>query len=226
MVGEAADGAEAVALARAQRPDVVLMDIRMPALDGLEATRRIVAEPALRARRVLVLTTFELDEYVFERAARRGRGLPAQGRRPARPAARRRVVAAGESLLAAAVTRRVIEAFARARAHRPRASAGSTSSPSARRDRRARRHRPVQRRDRRAPGHQPRHRAHPCLARDAQARRARPRAARRLRLRGRARDARSRGDVDRPRRTTPDLRTPRSRRAPDDRRPGAAASWS
>ena len=66
VVGEAGDGATAVDLARSARPDVVLMDIRMPVLDGLEATRRIAADKLLRDVRVLVLTTFELDEYVFE----------------------------------------------------------------------------------------------------------------------------------------------------------------
>ena len=66
VVAEAADGVEAVRLARQTRPDVVLMDIRMPGVDGLEATRRITAEPQLRDTRVVILTTFELDEYVFE----------------------------------------------------------------------------------------------------------------------------------------------------------------
>src|SRR5688500_15916251 len=66
VVGEAGDGESGLALVREARPDVVLMDIRMPAMDGLEATRRITTDPALEAVRVLILTTFELDEYVFE----------------------------------------------------------------------------------------------------------------------------------------------------------------
>ena len=92
VVGEAANGREAVDLVAVERPDVVLMDIRMPEMDGLEATRRIIAAPTADTR-VLILTTFDLDEYVFERAARGRERLPAQGhpaRRPPRRGARRR----------------------------------------------------------------------------------------------------------------------------------------
>ncbi len=109
VVGEAADGREAVTVARATRPDVVLMDIRMPVLDGLEATRRIVGDPHLDGVRVLVLTTFEVDEYVFEALRAGASGFLLKDVEPDDLRAAVRVVAAGQSLLAPAVTRRVIE---------------------------------------------------------------------------------------------------------------------
>jgi DNA-binding NarL/FixJ family response regulator len=115
VVGEARDGREAIASARALRPHVVLMDIRMPALDGIEATRRIVQEQSLP--RVLILTTFDLDEYVYEalRAGASGFLLKDAGREELIHAVR--VVAAGEALLSPTITRRLIEDYAR----RPRA---------------------------------------------------------------------------------------------------------
>ncbi|HET9612250.1 MAG TPA: response regulator transcription factor [Acidimicrobiales bacterium] len=109
VVGEAADGDEAVAVARARRPDVVLMDIRMPAVDGLEATRRIVGDQHLDGVRVLVLTTFELDEYVFESLRAGASGFLLKDVEPDDLRSAVRTVAAGHSLLAPAVTRRVIE---------------------------------------------------------------------------------------------------------------------
>jgi len=112
VVGEAADGAEAVAVARATRPDVVLMDIRMPVVDGLEATRRIVDDPHLAGVRVLVLTTFEVDEYVFEALRAGASGFLLKDVEPDDLRAAVRVVAAGQSLLAPAVTRRVIDELA------------------------------------------------------------------------------------------------------------------
>jgi DNA-binding NarL/FixJ family response regulator len=114
VVGEAADGQEAVDQARALRPDVVLMDIRMPVLDGLEATRRIAADPHLERVRVLVLTTFEADEYVFDalRAGASGFLLKDVDAPDLHNAIR--VVADGQSMLAPAVTRRVIDTFTRA----------------------------------------------------------------------------------------------------------------
>ena len=112
VVGEAGDGAAAVELARSTRPDVVLMDIRMPVLDGLEATRRIVADELLAGVRVLVLTTFELDEYVFEALAAGASGFLLKNTDPVELLRAVRVVAEGEALLAPSVTRRLIAEFA------------------------------------------------------------------------------------------------------------------
>ncbi|RMI37152.1 response regulator [Streptomyces triticirhizae] len=116
VVAEAADGEQAVRAARLTRPDVVLMDIRMPGVDGLEATRRIAADPGLAATRVLVLTTYEADEYVFESLRAGAGGFLLKDVEPDELREAIRTVAAGRSLLAPAVTRRVIEEFARLRA--------------------------------------------------------------------------------------------------------------
>ena len=112
VVGEAADGAAALDLARRERPDVVLMDIRMPVLDGLEATRRLAADPALADVRVLVLTTFELDEYVFEALRAGAGGFVVKDAEPGELLRAIRVVAGGDSLLSPSVTRRIVETFA------------------------------------------------------------------------------------------------------------------
>jgi DNA-binding NarL/FixJ family response regulator len=111
VVGEAGDGEEAVAEARRLRPDVALMDIRMPVLDGIEATRRIVA--AQPETRVLVLTTFGLDAYVFDALRAGASGFMLKDAPPEEIAAAVRIVARGEALLAPAVTRAVVEEFAR-----------------------------------------------------------------------------------------------------------------
>ncbi|WP_194925465.1 response regulator [Catenulispora pinisilvae] len=112
-VGQAATGAEAVELAARQHPDVVLMDIRMPGMDGIEATRRITAGPATPAIRVLILTTFDVDEYVFSALRAGASGFLLKDTPPADLLAAIRVVAAGEALLAPSVTRRLIEEFTR-----------------------------------------------------------------------------------------------------------------
>jgi DNA-binding NarL/FixJ family response regulator len=114
VVGEAADGARAVELARSAAADVVLMDIRMPGVDGLEATRRIAADEGLAGVRVLVLTTFQHDEYVFSALRAGAGGFLLKDADPEELLRATRVVAAGEALLAPAVTRRVVEAFAAA----------------------------------------------------------------------------------------------------------------
>jgi len=112
VVGEAADGAEAVRLAREWDPDVVLMDIRMPGVDGLEATRRIVADERLTDVRVVVLTTFDLDEYVFEALRVGASGFLVKDTEPVELIHAVRVVAGGDALLSPGVTRRLIAQFA------------------------------------------------------------------------------------------------------------------
>jgi DNA-binding NarL/FixJ family response regulator len=122
VVGEAANGEQAVALARQQHPDVLLMDIRMPVLDGIEATRRIRADPDLAAVRVLILTTFDLDEHVFAALTAGASGFLLKDATPEEIVYAVRVVAAGESLLAPAVTTRLVREFAsRPTVGRPRA---------------------------------------------------------------------------------------------------------
>ena len=111
VVGEAADGREAVDLAQRARPDVMLMDIRMPEMDGLEATRRITSDDATASTRVLILTTFDLDEYVFEALRAGASGFLLKDTLPDELLAAVRVVAGGEALLAPKVTRRLIEQF-------------------------------------------------------------------------------------------------------------------
>jgi DNA-binding NarL/FixJ family response regulator len=112
VVGEAGDGAQAITLARQHRPDVVLMDIRMPILDGIEATRAITGDPGTAGTRVLILTTFDLDDYVY-RALRAGAsGFLLKDTAPEQMLEAIRVLAAGDALLAPGITRRLIHEFA------------------------------------------------------------------------------------------------------------------
>lgn len=111
VCGEAADGAEAVRLARETRPDVVVMDIRMPGTDGLEATRQITGDPGLSGVRVLVLTTFDVDSYVYDALRAGASGFLLKDIEPVELLRALRVVGAGDALLAPTVTRRLIAEF-------------------------------------------------------------------------------------------------------------------
>ncbi|HEU4489396.1 MAG TPA: response regulator transcription factor [Jiangellales bacterium] len=119
LVGTADSGTAAVALAREARPDVLLMDVRMPGLDGIEATRRITTDPATSSVRVLVLTTFDLDEYVYGALRAGASGFLLKDVPPEQLLQAIRVVAAGEALIAPSVTRRLVAEFARGPAGRP-----------------------------------------------------------------------------------------------------------
>jgi DNA-binding NarL/FixJ family response regulator len=112
VAGEAADGREAVRLAQRVKPDVVLMDIRMPGLDGIEATRRISAEPGLSGTHVVILTTFDLDEYVFEGLRAGAAGFLVKDTEPSELIRAVRVVAGGEALMSPKITLRLIREYA------------------------------------------------------------------------------------------------------------------
>jgi len=113
VVGEAGNGQEAVEVTRRARPDVVLMDVRMPVMDGIEATRQIMTDPAVSGVRTLILTTFDLDEYVFAALRAGASGFLLKDTDPAELLTAIRVVAAGDALLAPSITRRLIGEFAR-----------------------------------------------------------------------------------------------------------------
>lgn len=124
VMSEARDGREALTLARQHHPDVILMDVRMPGLDGIEATKAIADDPGLRDVRVLVLTTFDLDEHVYEAMRSGASGFLLKDVPPESLAAAVRTVAAGDALLAPAVLRRLIDGFL----HRP--APGSRMPPA------------------------------------------------------------------------------------------------
>jgi DNA-binding NarL/FixJ family response regulator len=125
VVGEAADGAQAVSLAKTLRPDVVLMDIRMPVLDGLQATQAITADPRLGGVRIVILTTFELDEYLFEALRYGASGFLVKDTEPVDLVTAVRVVAQGDSLISPGMTRRLVAEFAsRSKAPRPATELG------------------------------------------------------------------------------------------------------
>jgi DNA-binding NarL/FixJ family response regulator len=113
VIGEAATGAEAVQIAASDNPDVLLMDIRMPVMDGIAATRRITGSPGTAGVRVLILTTFDLDEYVYAALRAGASGFLLKDTPPADLLAAIRIIAAGDALLAPAVTRRLIAEFVR-----------------------------------------------------------------------------------------------------------------
>ena len=119
VVAEAADGAQAVAAVLKHRPEVVLMDIRMPEMDGLEATRRILAAPAGRDCRIVILTTFDLDQYVYAALTAGASGFLLKDVSPEQLVAAVRMVRSGDALLAPSITRRLVERFAPRAATRP-----------------------------------------------------------------------------------------------------------
>jgi DNA-binding NarL/FixJ family response regulator len=132
VVGEATDGAQAVDMAMREVPDVVLMDIRMPGMDGLEATRRMARDPRLRSTKVIVLTTFDLDEYVFGALRAGASAFLLKGVEPRALVDAVRTVAGGDALLDAGATRRLIEAYIDADSAQPHAAAALPAALTAR----------------------------------------------------------------------------------------------
>ncbi len=185
VVGEAADGAQAVGLAKTLRPDVVLMDIRMPVLDGLQATRQITSDSRLGNVRIIILTTFELDEYLFEALRYGASGFLVKDTEPVDLVTAVRVVARGDSLVSPVMTKRLIAEFAsRSKEPGPRQRAGRPDRTRARGDG-ARGRRSHQRRDRRAAVYEPGHGPDPREPGDEQAGGPGPRPARGHGLRNR-----------------------------------------
>ena len=190
IVGEASNGAEAVALARELHPDVVLMDIRMPELDGIEATRRILAQNHDPRTNVLILTTFDLDEYVYD-ALRAGASGFLLKDVPARQlVAAIRTVGEGDALLSPSITRRLIEEFAASRAPTAPAPELDELTPRELEVFRLRRDRQDKQRDRRRADHRRDHHQDARHPHPDEARRSRPRPSRRSRIRDPPRQSR------------------------------------
>ena len=195
VVGESANGAQAVDSAKRLKPHVALMDIRMPEMDGIEATRRIVslAENGADPVRVLMLTTFDLDEYVYDALRAGASGFLLKDVPADQLVAGIRLVAAGEALLAPSVTRRLIAEFSRTRGERSRgAGGGRRADPARARGAEADRPRALQRRDRRGACRLAHHGQDPRRAGAVEARPARPRPGRRRGLRIGTRQSRPR----------------------------------
>ena len=172
VVGEADNGAQAVTIARDRLADVVLMDIRMPTVDGLEATRRMAADENLAGVKVLILTTFESDEYVYEALQAGASGFLVKDTEPEELLRAIRVVARGDALLSPGITRRLIADIAARGPSRPSFPSGAVGADRPRAgDHDAGRPRPIERRDRRPAVPQPPDREDSCQPRDAQARR-------------------------------------------------------
>ncbi len=193
VVGEAATGTEAVKLTRELHPDVVLMDIRMPDLDGIEATRQILADNREPNPRVLILTTFDLDEYVYDALRAGASGFLLKDVPPDQLAAGVRMVGDGDALLAPSITRRLIEEFAASRTPGVAIPGFSRAQPPRTRCLPTPRQRHEQQRNRRRAHHRRDHGKDPHHANPQQARRPRPRPSGRPRLRNRTRHPENQG---------------------------------
>ena len=187
VVGEAATGREAVALVKRTKPDVVLMDIRMPDGDGLWATEQIVADPTLAGTHVVVVTTFELDEYVAQAIRAGASGFLVKDTEPVELIRAVRVVAGGEALLSPGVTKRLLERVASSLRDAPDTRQLEPLTDREREVLIPRRTRAHERRDRRATVPQPAHREDPRLAHHVETPGPRPRTTGRHRVRDRAR---------------------------------------
>ena len=190
VVGEAADGLAALDAAETLKPDVVLMDIRMPNLDGIEATRRLAAADG--APRVLILTTFDLDDYVYEALRAGASGFLLKDARADELRQAIRMVAAGDALLSPAITRRLIESYTRRPPTTAHPAPPRRADPTRTRSPKARRTRTLKRRDRTRTHRRRRHRQNPRRTHLLQTQPPRPRPSRRPRLRDRPRPTRRR----------------------------------
>ncbi len=206
VVGEAATGTEAVKLTRELHPDVVLMDIRMPDLDGIEATRQILAHNREPNPRVLILTTFDLDEYVYDALRAGASGFLLKDVPPDQLAAGVRMVGDGDALLAPSITRRLIEEFAASRTPADTIPGFSELSPRELDVFRLLASGNEQQRNRRRAHHRRDHGENPRHPNPHQARRPRPRPSGRPRLRNRTRHPETQGPQRSRRRTPPAMR--------------------